>query len=56
MEEKVLNCGNCLHAQDWCCAKKKAKGMITCMNPKHEGPPMELKKETYCKNHEVKED
>lgn len=26
------NCLSCNDSRDWCCSKKKARGMITCVN------------------------
>jgi len=46
----INNCKSCHWSADLCCPKNRAKGKITCMNPKHQGPPLEMLGGDVCKN------
>lgn len=48
------NCLSCKWSKDWCCSKKKAQGMITCMNPDltNNNPPLELVGSSKCNKYE----
>jgi hypothetical protein len=48
------NCLSCKWSRDWCCSKKKAKGMITCVHPDliNNNPPLEMYVSSKCNKYE----